>query len=238
MMSRKAHFLAQSEQWYFRRLKNIRGPVCELACGFGRLLLPLARHGVPVCGCDTSPQRISAAQRLFAEEGLRDWHFEVCTMPDVPKRGGFHAVMLALNAVGYVQDPGDKRRLFQNIASMLAPGGLFLMDFRRGSIFMRLLRRWPGLCGSTKRGGEQMKSRLHWDRKAGSICETFHLRTSNGDRREFRDYFRFSSVRETIRMLRKSGFSIEMTQGAFCGKPYRPWSFMIAIVARRTDDGN
>ena len=47
-------------------------PVLELACGTGRVLLPLARQGHQVTGVDISPQMLDMARRKVAAENLGD----------------------------------------------------------------------------------------------------------------------------------------------------------------------
>ena len=44
------------------------GPVLELACGTGRVTLPLARSGVEVTGIDISPHMLAVARRKLAAE--------------------------------------------------------------------------------------------------------------------------------------------------------------------------
>jgi len=228
----RARLLAASEQWYWRRLDSIQGPVCELGCGYGRLLLRLARSGVLVHGCDVSESRIRAAESFFRDERLPNCTFEVRSMPEVPDRRGFHAVILALNAIGYVVDEADKRRLLGNIAGILKPGGLLLMDHARGSTLLRVLRRWPGLRGKVGADGSRLKSHLHWDGRKDCICETFILHDSRGQTIESLDYFRFTSVRRTLTLLSDAGFQVEELCGSFAGTRYRPWSRMVALVAR------
>jgi len=234
----RARLLAASEDWYWNRLSGVRGPVCELACGYGRLLLRFARAGVPVHGCDGVPHRVSAARKLFAEESLSDCTFEVQSMPEVPERRDFHAVILALNAIGYVTEDSEKRRLLGNIARILKPGGRLLLDYARGSAFLRLLRYWPGLRGCVGPDGARLSSCLRWDSRTDSICEKFVWRGPKGERHEFADHFRFASVRQTLAMLQDSGFSVTELCGSFAGTPYRPWSTRIALVARLERDGD
>jgi SAM-dependent methyltransferase len=46
------------------------GPILELGCGTGRLLLPLARAGHEVVGLDNSPEMLARARRHFALEAV------------------------------------------------------------------------------------------------------------------------------------------------------------------------
>jgi hypothetical protein len=127
----------------------------------------------------------------------------------------------------------------RGIASIVKPGGLLLMDQRRGSLLLRLLRRWPGLKGGmTQTAGANLVSRLRWDPSVSAIRETFELHAADGTLHVFHDTFRFCSVTATLRILRASGFRIERCDGTFAGGPFRPWSRMIAIVARRTHDAD
>ncbi|MBE2214934.1 MAG: class I SAM-dependent methyltransferase [Opitutaceae bacterium] len=237
MAESRERFLQGSEAWYSRNLSGIDGCVCELGCGFGRLLVPLARRGVCVHGMDASAARVAAARELFATLGSGESTFEVLRMPEVPRGRQFDAVILALNAIGYVRTFEDKVTLMRGIASILKPGGLLLMDQRRGSLLLRLVRRWPGLKGKiAQTTGANLVSGLRWDSSASGIRETFELQAADGTVQVFHDTFRFCSVSATLRMLQASGFRIERCDGGFSGGAFRPWSRTIAIVARRTHD--
>jgi len=58
------------------------------------------RAGVEAHGCDASQARVEAAHEFFATRGVPRASFEACWMPDVPRRLGFQAVLLAHNAIG------------------------------------------------------------------------------------------------------------------------------------------
>src|SRR5437660_12620964 len=46
------------------------GPLLELACGSGRLLIPLASEGYTLTGVDTSEKMLSLAQERLQEAGV------------------------------------------------------------------------------------------------------------------------------------------------------------------------
>lgn len=225
--------LVASESWYTSRLIGIDGPICELACGNGRLLLPLARKGHTVHGCDAVAERVLTARRIFAHYNLRDYSFEVRTLPEVPQGLQFSAVVLACNALGYLIDDDQKAELFYNVRRILRPDGLFFLDYKRGSSFLRLVRRWPGLKGNLTSNNALLKSSLHWCRRRKSIIERFVLLSKSGDTLQtFEDCFRFTSVRKTLRMLRDAQFTIKDTHGAFSGSRLYPWSHRLIVTAR------
>lgn len=228
----RASVFAQIEKWYHSRLRNVSGPVCELACGYGRLLVGLARSGLEVHGTDAALSRLNAAREHFMNEGLENAHFHHCRMPCVPQGVRFGAVILATNAIGYVHSDSDKRALLSNIASMLDDGGLLLMDHGRGASFLKLLRYWPGLRGDVGRKQASMRSSLSWCNTRDGVLETFVLRGGNRGPQVFCDIFRFDRAGKTLNRLRQAGFQIVESCGSYSGSPLRPWSRMIAVVAR------
>ncbi|MBV8313756.1 MAG: class I SAM-dependent methyltransferase [Planctomycetaceae bacterium] len=44
------------------------GPILEVACGTGRVLLPIARSGVPIDGVDLSPEMLGVLKAKLARE--------------------------------------------------------------------------------------------------------------------------------------------------------------------------
>lgn len=55
-------------EFYLGLGQQSAGPVLELACGTGRVALPLARAGVKTTGLDISPHMLAAAERKAAAE--------------------------------------------------------------------------------------------------------------------------------------------------------------------------
>lgn len=54
--------------FYVDLAKKIGGPVLELACGTGRVLLPIARQGIAIHGVDSSPSMLDVLQKKLAQE--------------------------------------------------------------------------------------------------------------------------------------------------------------------------
>ncbi|HAS82952.1 MAG TPA: hypothetical protein DCS43_09855 [Verrucomicrobia bacterium] len=233
MAQTRATEYARIKDWYYRRLRHVSGPICELGCGYGRLIDDLARSGIEVHGTDAAEPRVNAAREHFAKLGIQNAVFHHCKMPSVPEGIRFDAVLLATNAIGYVQSDREKNTLLNNIHGMLKEDGLLLMDHGRGVSILKLLRYWPGLRGKACTHQSTIRSSLHWSRKQGAIRESFLLQGPHDKRQLFTDLFRFDKARKTLDRLRSAGFAIEETCGSFAGSPFRPWSRMIAIVARK-----
>jgi SAM-dependent methyltransferase len=86
------------------------GSVLDVACGTGRLAIPLARRGYRVTGVDLSPLFIGKARERSADEGL-DAEFVVGDMRGVgdlmARRGPFDAVIDMFTSNGYYGRDGD-----------------------------------------------------------------------------------------------------------------------------------
>ncbi len=78
MAERWAEFVTDTPQLAFFRdaIGRFGQPALDLACGAGRLLLPLAREGVDIDGCDMSGDMLGQARRKAAAEGLASQFFE------------------------------------------------------------------------------------------------------------------------------------------------------------------
>lgn len=54
--------------FYLELAEQSRGPVLEIACGTGRVLLPIARKGIEICGVDNSPAMLDVLKGSLARE--------------------------------------------------------------------------------------------------------------------------------------------------------------------------
>ena len=59
------------EPFYREEACRAAGPVLELACGTGRLTVPIAHDGHEIVGLDASPTMLDAAHSKAKEAGVR-----------------------------------------------------------------------------------------------------------------------------------------------------------------------
>jgi SAM-dependent methyltransferase len=108
--------------------------VLDLACGFGRHALELARRGHGVVGVDITPDYIAEARRLAEEYGLSNTEFICADLRDVAFSQEFDVVLnMADGAIGYLENDLENLKIFDLIASSLKPGGKHLMGICSGA---------------------------------------------------------------------------------------------------------
>lgn len=106
--------------------------ILDLACGFGRHALELARRGFDVTGVDITPEYIAYAGKQAQMEGLNA-RFLCSDIRDVRFAGEFDVVLnMADGAVGYLENDAENLKIFEIISRALKPGGKHCMDIMNG----------------------------------------------------------------------------------------------------------
>ena len=112
------------------------GVVLELACGTGRLTLPLARAGVPIVGLDNDPDMLAAAQRRAKAESLSNAPaFLAADMRRFALAQRFPLVFIGYNSLQLLTDRSEMTACLRHARRHLAPGGrvgLEVTDFQVG----------------------------------------------------------------------------------------------------------
>jgi SAM-dependent methyltransferase len=97
--------------------------ILDLACGFGRHSLELARRGFSVLGVDVTGAYVEDARATARAEGLQV-EFRQANVLDLRFREEFDVVLnLADGAIGYFEREAENLALFDVIAAALRPGG-------------------------------------------------------------------------------------------------------------------
>jgi len=109
------------------------GPVLELACGTGRLAIPLAAAGFQVTGVDRDPAMLGRARAATARMGrettanLRLVEADIVGL-ELPEAGTFGLAFIALNSLFLMGTRDGQRSALESLARHLAPGGLAVVD--------------------------------------------------------------------------------------------------------------
>lgn len=116
---------------FYRELaRRTEGPILELMCGTGRILLPLAEAGYTLTGVDISPAMLAIARERLVEAELAD---RVTLLEgDVRKlalsAGRFAMAFVAVNSFMHLEEVRDQIACLNNVRPALAPDGLLVLD--------------------------------------------------------------------------------------------------------------
>ena len=98
------------------------GPVLELACGTGRLSVPLAEGGVRLVGLDIDPAMLVAAR---ARARRSSWPLLLAAdMRRFALAASFAVVVVAYNSIQLLTDPADAVDCLRAAAAHLSPDGV------------------------------------------------------------------------------------------------------------------
>jgi SAM-dependent methyltransferase len=115
------------EAFYTRLAEETGGPILELACGTGRLSIPLARAGYSVTGLDLSPAMLRRATRK-AERGGVAVQFVTGDMRNFVLGRRFPFVILSCNSLAHLLRLADAKACLACIRRHLEPDGIFAFD--------------------------------------------------------------------------------------------------------------
>ncbi len=132
---------AAMEAFYVAEAGGAGQRVLDLACGTGRITIPLAASGAEVTGGDRSDTMLAAARKVAAQRDVRA-EFVSLDMRSFALDQQFDAIVIAANSVMHLHTLDDFARAFTAIRRHLAPGGRLVFDvFVRSA---RLLSSPPG----------------------------------------------------------------------------------------------
>jgi ubiquinone/menaquinone biosynthesis C-methylase UbiE len=107
------------------------GTALELACGTGRVLLPIAESGVRVVGIDQSPWMLKKAKEKL-ESKLESVQERVglleADMRTVQLEQKFEFIYLPFNTFLILRTVDDQLAVFETVRRHLAPGGVFAFE--------------------------------------------------------------------------------------------------------------
>jgi SAM-dependent methyltransferase len=107
------------------------GPVLEIGCGTGRILIPTARAGVDITGLDRSDSMLDICQsRLEAESAALRARVEIVKtdMRRFDLKSRFSLVTIPFRPFQHLPDVEDQLACLRSIHRHLEPGGRLILD--------------------------------------------------------------------------------------------------------------
>ncbi|HTD18637.1 MAG TPA: class I SAM-dependent methyltransferase [Ktedonobacteraceae bacterium] len=105
------------------------GSLLELACGSGRLLLPLAHEGHTLTGVDTSERMLALAQARLQEENIASRvtliQQDMCTLR-LPQK--YSLAFIALGSFAHLTTRKAQQQALAAVRAHMTKGGTFIVD--------------------------------------------------------------------------------------------------------------
>jgi SAM-dependent methyltransferase len=127
--------------FYRRQVARYGEPVLELACGSGRLTIPLAKEGVKITGMDISRDMLDLA-KIKASEAQADVHFLQGDMRSFDLGEKFRFIFIPAQSLSHLHTRQEMEDCFSCIRHHLVEGGRLMIELFNSSV--RMLARESG----------------------------------------------------------------------------------------------
>jgi SAM-dependent methyltransferase len=201
------------------------GRVLDLACGTGRIAAPLAERGFEVAGLDISRRALEVAREQAPQLDLRQGDLRELPWPDA----SFDAVINLWTAFGYFETQAEDERALAEVARVLVPGGVFLIDTVNAVALHRSFRpeNWREL-----EDGTFMLERREVDLPTGR-AHALWVFLKDGKRTELSFDHRLYTAAEYAGLFRAVGLEPVRWFGGFDGSELGVDSWRLVAVAQR-----
>jgi SAM-dependent methyltransferase len=236
--------------FYVEEAQRAEPPVLELACGTGRVLIPIAQAGVSIWGLDLTAAMLTHAEHKVAALPPRVQALITLRpgdMRDFDLEERFGLVIIPARSFLHLLTAEDQIKALENIQRHLRPGGRLILNFFQPSI--------PVIAAHMTPAGRALKHFREWtdpqtnhrvvcwetrayNAATQIIDETrvIDLVDSNGkvvDRLYRSLTLRWIYRYEFEHLLVRTGYKVEALYGDFDRAPYDEGSTEMVWIARR-----
>ncbi|MBU0508755.1 class I SAM-dependent methyltransferase [bacterium] len=197
--------------------------VADMPCGAGRHVTAFAELGAKVVGMDLSSVMLKQAAEV---EGSR-WLVRG-DLRRIPLRGGFDLVANVFTSIGYFESESDNRTVFRELARLLGPGGVLVVDvinpsYLRASFLSETLRELPTAT---------VWERRELDRERRRIVKEIEIRRG-GRTRTIRESVRLYEREELSEIAGELGLAVMEFWGDYDGSRFHDRSPRLILLAKK-----
>jgi SAM-dependent methyltransferase len=207
--------------------------VLDLACGYGRHAIGMARRGHRVTGVDFNARYLELAAREAETAGL-DARWRQGDMRALPFEREFDAAYSFFTSFGYYSD-GENEKVIAGIARALKDGGRFLIDVVNRDWFLAhpQQRLW-----NQREDGSLLMEETSLDLSTSRVTSRQILIEPEGGHRLAKEFdLRAYTCAELTALLRRHGLEVLGVWGSAAREPYTVESRRLILVARLGDGG-
>jgi SAM-dependent methyltransferase len=232
--------------FYSELAQKAGNSVLEIACGTGRVTIPIAKLGFATTGLDIDPQMLEQARRKSSGLPVRWIEGDARTFE---LHEQFHLIFLTGNAFQAFVTNADQEALLQRVQAHLRDDGLFAFETRnpllsnmktRAGLFVTLETHeeeeaWPSFINVNGQEVRVSRTRVY-DHVAQIVHLTSYKRWHEGGQEHTkisRTELRYTFPQELAALLYYNGFTIERQYGDWNKEPLSPTSPSIISVCRK-----
>lgn len=232
--------------FYSALAREAGGAVLELACGTGRVTIPIARLGFPVTGLDIVPGMLAQARSKSADVPVRWVEGDARTF-DLGER--FRLIFLTGNAFQAFVTNDAQAAVLQRVHAHLDDAGLFAFETRnpllpnthtREGLFVTLETRAEELDWPPYTNADGFEVRVSTTQVYDHVAQIVHLtgskRWHDGTQQHTvvtRTALRYTFPQELAALLQHHGFTILRQYGDWNEEPLSATSPSIISVCRK-----
>ena len=206
------------------------GAVLDLACGFGRHAIGMAKLGFKVTGLDFNPRYLEIAAADAKAAGVQvTWRTGDMRALGFDK--AFDAVYSYFTSFGYFGDD-ENEQVLAGIAQALRPGGSILLEMANRD---RLLTHPQERSWTQREDGALLMEEITLEWVTSRVVSRQHLIDPQGGTQVTKEFsLRTYTCAELSALLRRQGLHVRAVFGDAEGQPYVPDSRRLVIVAERS----
>jgi SAM-dependent methyltransferase len=238
--------------FYAALAQETGGPVLEVACGTGRVAIPIARQGFAVTGLDVVPAMLERARSKAEAAGLPvHWVEGDARSFDLGER--FRLICLTGNAFQAFLTNADQEALLGRVRAHLHDEGLFAFETRNPRwrtpegpdeepdglfVYLETRAEEEPLPPHTDAHGRDVRERRTraYDHVAQVLHWTSYRRWHEGGKEHTkitRTALRYTFPQELAALLHHNGFTVVRRYGDWDGEPLTAASPSIIVVCRK-----
>lgn len=235
LVTESQRYTDQGVVFFLEQARKYGGPVLDLACGTGRIAIPLAAAGISVVGLDLSEPMLEHAQEKATSEGLQvEWMRGDMTNFDLQRK--FNLIIMAGNAFAHLETLESLERCLLSVRRHLTREGRFIFDTFNPSLKI-LTRdsspRFPVTEFSDPDSGEQVVVTETCAYDKSSQLYRFRRYHQIGQQETSWDVtLRMYFPQELDALLKYNGFVIDVKYGNHQGGPFESSSRLQILVCR------
>ncbi|WP_160172813.1 class I SAM-dependent methyltransferase [Devosia sp. LC5] len=222
------------ERFYVAMAGGPGRQVLELACGTGRLTLPLSRSGADVTGGDLSQAMLDMAQQRARAEGLAPVLVQL-DMRDFALGRRFDTIVVAANSLLHLTRTADQMAFLESAARHLKPDGRLIFDIFVPSAWILSRpgdeRQLLGVFQHPELGEVSIEETIAYDPVSQiSQIDWYWSHPAERNFRHTRLEMRQIYPQELLLLLERGGFALVERFGGFDRSPLTPTSMRQVVI--------